>query len=57
MISGRTGTFETLVFNSKNPNRNPVTNQPLTPTPIHTTTQGFSLPEGQPLYGDRKSVV
>jgi hypothetical protein len=49
MISGRTGTFETLVFNSKNPNRNPVTNQPLTPTPIHTTTQGFSLPEGQPL--------
>jgi carboxyl-terminal processing protease len=49
MISGRTGTFETLVFNSKNPNRNPVTNQPLTPTPIHTTTQDFSLPEGQPL--------
>jgi carboxyl-terminal processing protease len=49
MISGRTGTFETLVFNSKNPNRNPVTNQPLTPTPIHTTTQDFSLPPGQPL--------
>jgi hypothetical protein len=49
MISGRTGTFETLVFNSKNPDRNPVTNQPLTPTPIHTTTQDFSLPEGQPL--------
>ena len=41
MISGRTGTFETLVFNSKNPDRNPVTNQPLTPTPIHTTTQDF----------------
>ena len=49
MISGRTGTFETLVFNSKHPNRNPVLNQPLTPTPIHTTTQDFSLPEGQPL--------
>jgi carboxyl-terminal processing protease len=49
MISGRTGTFETLVFNSKNPNRNPVTNQPLTPTPIHTTTQDFSLAPGQPL--------
>ena len=41
MISGRTGTFESLVFNSKNPNRNPVLNQPLTPTPIHTTTQDF----------------
>ena len=38
MISGRTGTFETPVFNSKNPNRNPVTGQqPLQPTPIHTT--------------------
>ena len=49
MISGRTGTFETLMFNSKNPNRNPVLNQPLTPTPIHTTTQDFSLPPGQPL--------
>jgi hypothetical protein len=49
MISGRTGTFETLVFNSKHPNRNPVTNEPLTPTPIHTTTQDFSLPPGQPL--------
>ena len=41
MISGRTGTFESLVFNSKNPGRNPVLNQPLTPTPIHTTTQDF----------------
>ncbi|MGH8238835.1 MAG: S41 family peptidase, partial [Steroidobacteraceae bacterium] len=39
MISGRTGTFESLVFNSKNPNRNPVLDRPLTPTPIHTTTQ------------------
>lgn len=49
MISGRTGTFESLVFNSKNPNRNPVLNQPLVPTPIHTTTQDFSLPPGQTL--------
>jgi len=49
MVSGRTGTFESLVFNSKNPNRNPVLNQPLTPTPIHTTTQDFSLAPGQPL--------
>jgi hypothetical protein len=49
MIGGRTGTFETQVFNSKHPNRNPVLNQPLVPTPIHTTTQDFSLPPGQPL--------
>ena len=49
MISGRTGTFETQVFNSKNPNRNPVLDQPLTPTPIHTTTQDFSGPPNQPL--------
>ena len=37
------------MFNSKNPNRNPVLDRPLTPTPIHTTTQDFSLPPGQPL--------
>jgi len=49
MISGRTGTFESLVFNSKHPGRNPVLDRPLTPTPIHTTTQNFSLPPGQPL--------
>jgi carboxyl-terminal processing protease len=50
MIAGRTGTFEALVFNSKNPNRNPVRNEPLTPTPIHTTTQDLGdLTPGTPL--------
>ena len=50
MIGGRTGDFESLVFNNKNPNRNPVTGQqPLVPTPIHTTTQDFSVPPGQSL--------
>jgi carboxyl-terminal processing protease len=50
MISGRTGTFESLVFNSKHPNRNPVLNEPLTPTPIHTTTQNFGdITAGTPL--------
>jgi carboxyl-terminal processing protease len=49
MISGRTGTFESLVFNSKHPGRNPVLDRPLTPTPVHTTTQDFSVPPGQPL--------
>ena len=34
--------FETLVFNDKNPNRNPVTGELLTPTPFHSTTQGFA---------------
>jgi hypothetical protein len=34
-------TFERIVFNSKNPSRNPVTNESLTPTPFHTRTQGF----------------
>lgn len=41
-------TFERLVFNSKHPTTNPVTGEPLTPTPFHTTTQigsqGQALP-------------
>jgi carboxyl-terminal processing protease len=53
MIAGpgrAAGTFESLVFNDKNPNRNPVTGQPLTPTPFHNTTQGFGqLPSNQAL--------
>jgi carboxyl-terminal processing protease len=39
LTSGQT--FERLVFNSKHPSTDPVTNQPLTPTPFHSTTQGF----------------
>jgi carboxyl-terminal processing protease len=39
LTSGRT--FERIVFNDKNPNRNPVTGQSLTPTPFHSTTQGW----------------
>jgi carboxyl-terminal processing protease len=42
-------TFERLTFNDKHPNTNPVTGQPLTPTPFHTTTQGFSGPGGAAL--------
>jgi carboxyl-terminal processing protease len=37
LTSGRT--FEKIVFNDKNPTRNPVTNETLTPTPFHTTAQ------------------
>ena len=49
LTSGRT--FERIVFNSKNPTRNPVTGETLTPTPFHSTTQGFtgSVPGGQQL--------
>jgi carboxyl-terminal processing protease len=35
-------TFERLVFNSKHPSINPVTGEALTPTPFHSTTQGFT---------------
>ncbi len=45
MIANRTltagRTFERLVFNDKHPSRNPITGELLTPTPFHTTTQGF----------------
>jgi hypothetical protein len=40
LTSGQT--FERLVFNSKHPNTNPVTGDALTPTPFHSTTQGFT---------------
>lgn len=42
-------TFERLVFNDKNPNTNPITGQALSPTPFHTTAQGFDTPRGTPL--------
>jgi hypothetical protein len=34
--------FEQQTFNNKYPSTNPVTGQPLTPTPFHSTSQGFS---------------
>jgi carboxyl-terminal processing protease len=40
LTSGRT--FEKIVFNDKNPTRNPVTGETLTPTPFHATTQGWT---------------
>ncbi len=41
--------FEELQFNDKHPVFNPVTGATLAPTLFHTTTQGFSVPSGQPL--------
>lgn len=53
MIAGPTATagkvFERLVFNDKYPTRDPVTNQPLVPTPFHSAALGLSAPPGQPL--------
>ena len=40
LTSGRT--FERIVFNDKNPSRNPITGEILAPTPFHSTTQGFA---------------
>ena len=42
-------TFEKLVFNSKNPTRDPVTGETLVPTPFHSTSQGFSGNQGRAL--------
>jgi C-terminal processing protease CtpA/Prc len=43
-------TFELLQFNDKHPVTNPVTGQPLAPTPFFDVTLGFgSLPQNQPL--------
>ncbi len=41
--------FETLQFNDQHPATNPVTGQPLAPTPFHTETQGFSVNAGTAL--------
>jgi len=42
-------TFELLQFNDKHPDVNPVTGEPIAPTPFHDTTLGFSLPSDQGL--------
>jgi carboxyl-terminal processing protease len=42
-------TFELQQFNNQYPSTNPVTDQPITPTLFHTTTQGFSTTAGEPL--------
>src|SRR6185437_12993312 len=42
-------TFEVETFNNQHPTTNPVTGQPIAPTPFHNTTQGFSTTAGQPL--------
>ncbi len=47
LTSGRT--FEKLVFNDKNPTRDPVTGEQLTPTPFHSTSQGFVGAAGRAL--------
>jgi carboxyl-terminal processing protease len=48
MIAGTVPTagrnFETLQFNDKHPTTNPVTGQPLSPTPFHSTSLGFVDP-------------
>ena len=38
-----------MVFNDKYPSTNPITGQPLSPTPFHTTAQGFNVPRGTAL--------
>lgn len=42
-------TFETLQFNDKHRQFNPVTGRVLGPTPFHDTTLGFSVPADEPL--------
>ncbi|HEX9474725.1 MAG TPA: S41 family peptidase, partial [Steroidobacteraceae bacterium] len=42
-------TFELTQFNSKYPSTDPVTRQPITPVPFHSTTQGFSTTAGMAL--------
>jgi hypothetical protein len=48
---GQTGgrVFETLQFNDKYPETNPITGRPIEPTPFHDETLGFSVASGQPL--------
>lgn len=38
--------FERMVFNDKHPSTNPITGQPLQPTPFYSTTLGFVLQPG-----------
>jgi len=53
MIAGVNATagraFETIQFNDKHPDINPVTGQPIEPIPFLNETQGYSLPAGQGL--------
>jgi carboxyl-terminal processing protease len=53
MIAGPAPTagkaFDQQTFNDQHPSTNPVTGQALTPTPFHTTSQGFSGPSGTSL--------
>lgn len=53
MIAGPAQTnskdFDKVVFNAKHPTINPVTGNPLTATPFHSTGQGFSVSNGTPL--------
>lgn len=42
-------TFELVQFNDKHPATNPVTGQPISPTPFYNQTLGFSVPAGQAL--------
>ncbi len=42
-------TFEKTVFSDKHPTRDPVTGQLISPVPFYTTSQGLSVPQGQPL--------
>lgn len=53
MIAGSSRTsgqsFERLVFNDKYPSINPITGASLTPTPFHTTAQGFNVARGTAL--------
>lgn len=53
MIAGpastTTRTFEKTLFSDKHPTTDPVTKQPIVPVPFYSTSQGFSVPEGQPL--------
>jgi len=53
MIAGPTRsagrTFDRLTFNDKYPNTDPVTGRVLRPTPFHSTSLGFSRPQGQTL--------
>lgn len=53
MIAGESATegrtFDSLTFNDKHLTTNPVTGNPLSPTPFHKQTLGFSIEAGQAL--------
>jgi len=42
-------TFDLITFNDKYPSTNPITGEPIAPTPFHNVAQGYSLPQGTPL--------